>query len=155
MQSSPFAKPLERIPSFGNSSTAQSSPYFRPMERIPTFGNSSTAQSFPYFRPMPKFGEPGFVYNSGFCVYGFTGDIGPLFNQMNLAYIEKFPEKILKKSEKKQNKIKSGKILRDKWEFGLNPKWNDDEKKKVKMFDRFHGDLIKHIISHTKYQASE
>ena len=131
-------------------STMQSAP----LEGIPSFDNSSTSQSLPYFRNMPKFGEPGFEYHGSFG-FPVAVDIGPLINQMNLTYCEKFPEEISKKSERIQNKIKSGKILRDKCVFGSNLKWNDDERKKVKEFDKFHNNLIKHIISHTKYQPGE
>jgi hypothetical protein len=110
-------------------------------------------QHFQYFG-KPKFGEPGFKYVS----YGF---IDPIFSIVNIApiienisetYMNMFQSEISERSEEVQNAIKAGKKLRFQSRGFELDQWNEDEKEKIKKFDKFHKTIMEKIISNTKYQ---
>jgi len=110
-------------------------------------------QTFQNFA-KPIFGEPGFKYvPEGFQDALFSIiNIGLIIENLSETYMQIFQNKISERSVEVQNAIKAGKTLRfQNRGFGLNP-WNEDEKEKVKKYDKFHKTILKRIISKTKYK---
>lgn len=111
------------------------------------------SQPFQHF-VKPKFGEPGFKYvPEGFQDASFSViNIGPIIENISETYMKIFQNEISERSEEVQNAIKAGKTLRFQFRgFGLD-QWNEDEKEKVKKYDKFHKTILKRIISKTKYK---